>query len=364
VHYAHIGARAKSAQPPAKSYIGERTRVGPWLSGKEEDIEVGLTYFGARYYAPYLGRWASADPLTIHALGSDLNPYAYVGGRVMSHVDPFGLCSAGNGGDCIGGAYHEDALGNQPPGSTVGDSSWTPHYGEGGLVGSMYRDWVASGRPSYGGIDMGGAGPERGMFWDVPPAPVYGYGTFGNNAASAGGVPTLGPMATTQNVPTSREDYLARKHPALAPQIRGAARQQSFLDQAPLALVAALASPALAAGAAESAAGEIGEGSFSITNWSGYPAGMARPVGPVRIIAGEEYAAARAAADETNAAIRAAYDLEGTGLHIHEIQPVKFGGSPIDPANKMLLPAGEHIGPNGVHPKFWTPLQRWATGGR
>jgi RHS repeat-associated protein len=61
------------------------------LTGKEEDIEVGATYFGARYYQPYLGRFMSADPLTIHGLGSDLNPYAYVGGRVMSRVDPFGL---------------------------------------------------------------------------------------------------------------------------------------------------------------------------------------------------------------------------------------------------------------------------------
>lgn len=61
------------------------------FTGKEEDIEVGLTYFGARYYQAQLGRWASADPLTIHGLGGDINPYAYVLGRVASHVDPFGL---------------------------------------------------------------------------------------------------------------------------------------------------------------------------------------------------------------------------------------------------------------------------------
>lgn len=61
------------------------------FTGKETDIEVGLTYFGARYYQANLGRWASADPLTIHGLGSDLNPYAYMRGWVMSHVDPFGL---------------------------------------------------------------------------------------------------------------------------------------------------------------------------------------------------------------------------------------------------------------------------------
>jgi RHS repeat-associated protein len=76
------------------------------FTGKEEDIEVGATYFGARYYQPYLGRFMSADPLTIQALGSDLNPYAYVGGRVTSAVDPFGLCTPG-------------AVHTQPDGTTV-----------------------------------------------------------------------------------------------------------------------------------------------------------------------------------------------------------------------------------------------------
>ena len=71
------------------------------FTGKEEDIEVGLTYFGARYYQAHLGRWLSADPLTIHGLGSDLNPYAYVGGRVMTHVHPAGFCGhySGPGGN-------------------------------------------------------------------------------------------------------------------------------------------------------------------------------------------------------------------------------------------------------------------------
>jgi RHS repeat-associated protein len=60
------------------------------FTGKEEDVEVGLQYFGKRYYAPSLGRWASADPLTVHSLGSDPNAYAYVHGRPLIAVDPAG----------------------------------------------------------------------------------------------------------------------------------------------------------------------------------------------------------------------------------------------------------------------------------
>jgi RHS repeat-associated protein len=60
-------------------------------SGKREDVEIGIIYYGARYYSPYLGHWISPDPLTIHGLGADLNPYAFVRGRVMVAVDPNGL---------------------------------------------------------------------------------------------------------------------------------------------------------------------------------------------------------------------------------------------------------------------------------
>lgn len=60
------------------------------FSGKEEDIELGLAYFGARYYSPFLGVWMSPDPLTIHGGGSDINPYAYVHGSPILHNDADG----------------------------------------------------------------------------------------------------------------------------------------------------------------------------------------------------------------------------------------------------------------------------------
>jgi RHS repeat-associated protein len=65
------------------------------FTGKEEDVEIGLVYFGKRYLVPAMARWASADPLAVHAPGeADLNLYAYVHGRVYVAVDPLGLQEA------------------------------------------------------------------------------------------------------------------------------------------------------------------------------------------------------------------------------------------------------------------------------
>jgi RHS repeat-associated protein len=60
------------------------------FGGKEEDIEVGLAYFGARYFSPYLGVWLSPDPVTVHEGGSDANPYQYVSSSPLMGVDPDG----------------------------------------------------------------------------------------------------------------------------------------------------------------------------------------------------------------------------------------------------------------------------------
>ncbi len=62
------------------------------FTGKEEDVEVGLQYFGKRYLAPGLGRWISPDPLAVQSPeNGDLNVYAYVRGRTLRNVDPDGL---------------------------------------------------------------------------------------------------------------------------------------------------------------------------------------------------------------------------------------------------------------------------------
>lgn len=87
VTYLAFGATESDTRSPRWQNFREDYR----FTGKEEDIEVGLTYFGGRYYSAPLGRWMSADPLAIHALGADLNPYAYVSGSPFAYTDPTGF---------------------------------------------------------------------------------------------------------------------------------------------------------------------------------------------------------------------------------------------------------------------------------
>jgi RHS repeat-associated protein len=56
-------------------------------TGKERDEESGLYYHGARYYVPWIARWASADPLGI---GDGVDVYAYVRGNPVGLQDPSG----------------------------------------------------------------------------------------------------------------------------------------------------------------------------------------------------------------------------------------------------------------------------------
>ena len=98
------------------------------------------------------------------------------------------------------------------------------------------------------------------------------------------------------------------------------------------------------------------QGSFSIINWHGYPAGIPRPTGPFRLLPKAEYQVVRNAANNANRALHRAHP-EWRDMQIHEIQPVKFGGSPTDPANKIALNPGDHYAYNA----WWQRLKRGVT---
>jgi RHS repeat-associated protein len=82
-------------------------------TGKERDEENGFTYHGARYCAPWLGRWVACDPKLLVSAHSSVwsgrTPYAYASGRPTSRIDP-------DGADDNNSEYYVSDLHNPPDG--------------------------------------------------------------------------------------------------------------------------------------------------------------------------------------------------------------------------------------------------------
>ena len=162
--YLAYGGVESVYRPPRWGGAGARER----FTGKEEDSEVGLVYFGARYYAPNLAQWLSPDPLTVHGLGlPGLDPYSYVGGRVTQARDANGLqpcigmewygACAGSGGGSNGG--FQIGFGKPSEGTpTGGGGRSNPYYPSLGIAPAPRNSgvvatpatipfWQALGRP-------------------------------------------------------------------------------------------------------------------------------------------------------------------------------------------------------------------------
>ncbi|MGE0792116.1 MAG: RHS repeat-associated core domain-containing protein [Sandaracinaceae bacterium] len=126
------------------------------FTGKEADEEVGLVYFGERWLIPRIGRWASPDPLHVHASGGGeaLNSYHYVSGNLLASRDPLGLDVVSSGenppdvaADGGGSHYAVTTPDHPPPDNTLGG--------------------IESGGTVYHGCD----GP---CSWSAPPGNYYG----------------------------------------------------------------------------------------------------------------------------------------------------------------------------------------------
>lgn len=96
------------------------------------------------------------------------------------------------------------------------------------------------------------------------------------------------------------------------------------------------------------------DGVFSINDWEGYPPDGPKPEGPFRLVDGVKYEEARNEANKANHKLHKEHP-EWEDLQIHEIQPVKFGGSPTDPANKIALTPAEHA----EYTTYWNNVQRY-----
>jgi RHS repeat-associated protein len=81
--YHPYGSTAFHASSGSTEVSAKRYRY----TSKERDEETGLYYHGARYYAPWLGRWMAADPAGIQG---GLNLYEYGASSPLIMTDPTG----------------------------------------------------------------------------------------------------------------------------------------------------------------------------------------------------------------------------------------------------------------------------------
>jgi RHS repeat-associated protein len=85
------------------------------FSGRERDGESGFYYHGARYYAPWIARWTSCDPLGI--MSGTQSMYEAMANNPLRFTDPQGMNTVSNpwedaveGSKMITGAIHEGSV--------------------------------------------------------------------------------------------------------------------------------------------------------------------------------------------------------------------------------------------------------------
>jgi len=63
----------------------------PFYTGKPHDDDTGLSYFGARYYDPFVGRFLGTDPVDVDPNNlHSFNRYAYANNNPYTFIDPDG----------------------------------------------------------------------------------------------------------------------------------------------------------------------------------------------------------------------------------------------------------------------------------
>ena len=78
----------------AERYTAGSTPTTYRYTGQRNESELGLMFYGARWYDPALGRWAQADSIVPQPGNpQSLNRYTYVNNNPLKYVDPSGHCA-------------------------------------------------------------------------------------------------------------------------------------------------------------------------------------------------------------------------------------------------------------------------------
>jgi RHS repeat-associated protein len=159
------------------------------FTGQEYDEELGLYYYGARYYDPKIGRFLSADPL-IGDIGDpqSFNRYSYVENNPIKYIDPTGHYGECPADFCISWPDTGDQGSGTDPG--------TPDPGRPGGGGS-------SGGTNGRGWDSTNSGYSSGA-WSPPPQPPTPTPYIASDAQTVQGIsaptttdPLLGSASVT-----------------------------------------------------------------------------------------------------------------------------------------------------------------------
>lgn len=133
-------------------------------TGKEHDAENDLYYHGARYYAPWLGRWTACDP---QGFVDGPNLYAYVRNNPVRHIDPTGRQSWVTSGEEKAQASLPSEHPVTPAESAANASLPSEHH----LIGEPAAPHPAQQQPVQAQQSGGGTPQSQGPGSPAAPAP-------------------------------------------------------------------------------------------------------------------------------------------------------------------------------------------------
>ncbi|GLY94445.1 SpvB/TcaC N-terminal domain-containing protein [Actinoplanes sp. NBRC 103695] len=161
------------------------------FSGKQRDDETGLVYFGARYYAPWLGRWTSTDPA---GLVAGPNLYRYCANNPVMFGDADGTQEAPRSFGL------PENIARVPQGATPEDISSRAEQLQRHVHGLGYRWWNDAGAENAAPVHTA-RGWDFGTFDAEHIPPDDPLGLLGTPGAGGAAATSAGATAMRNNGP-------------------------------------------------------------------------------------------------------------------------------------------------------------------